>query len=207
MVKRMAHALLAGLFFGYLIAMSGCSQLGQNTRNPQQPEYMTEAPLPVLGLPLGSLGRHVAERQRLTVTSPSGDTKVLDALLEIDETSLRMALLQIGHVIARLEWDGETTTATLAPGWPKVVPAERILSEVQMALWPPETVQAHLPAPWQLDYHVSMRQLRHGDHVRLRFEFSDDGRHIAIAYADTGWQLSIDSVDAEPGTRSKGQGQ
>ncbi len=96
----------------------------------------------------------------------AGQSRSLDVALEVDAQSVRMAFLQLGQTVARLEWDGRQLEQSLAPGWPKVVSAERVLSDLQLVWWPAEAVRAGLAPGWQLAESPQTRELSHEGRVR-----------------------------------------
>jgi hypothetical protein len=89
---------------------------------------------PLLRLTPASLGRELTAVQRMEVQA-AGQSRSLDVALEVDASAVRMAVMQFGQTVARLDWDGQTLTQSLAPGWPSVVSAERVLSDLQL-VWP-----------------------------------------------------------------------
>jgi hypothetical protein len=74
----------------------------------------------------------------------------LDVLLEADAHHVQLGVVAMGQVAARLEWDGVTLTEDKAPWWPQAVSGSRILSDLQLTLWPVAAIQAALPPGWQL---------------------------------------------------------
>jgi hypothetical protein len=106
-------------------------------------------PPPLLRLPPASLGRSLAQQQLLTVTV-NGQSRQLDVMLEAEPGAVRLALLANGQTAARLEWDGVQLKETRAPWLPAVVSSERVLSDLQLVLWPIEAIRGALPAGWSL---------------------------------------------------------
>jgi len=104
---------------------------------------------PELRLAPALLGRALALQQHLTLQAP-GREQELDVLLEADARHVRLGVLAMGQVAARLDWDGVTLAETKAPWWPQAVSGARILSDLQLTLWPVAAIQAALPAGWQL---------------------------------------------------------
>jgi Protein of unknown function (DUF3261) len=151
-------------------------------------------------LPPASLGRTLAWQQRLQVTSQGRAQPPLDALLEADAQGLRLALLGAGQTLARLEWDGQSLRAEQAAGWPKEIPAERVLSDMQLALWPLAALQAALPADTMLADEGALRVLRqHG--VVVTTVRSPGSLHIELANQALGYTLRIDSTPMDEATR------
>jgi hypothetical protein len=122
------------------------------------------ARVPELRLAPALLGRELNLQQHLTLQAPGRDQQ-LDVLLEADPRHVQMALVAMGQVAARLDWDGTTLTETKAPWWPEQVSGARILSDLQMTLWPVDAIQAALPAGWRLAEDGNVRTLMQGDDV------------------------------------------
>jgi hypothetical protein len=119
---------------------------------------------PELRLAPALLGRELALQQRITVHAPGREQQV-DALLEADATHVQLGVIAMGQVAARLSWDGARLDETRAPWWPKEVSGARILSDLQLALWPADAVRAALPAGWRLDEAGDVRTLSEGTEV------------------------------------------
>lgn len=151
-------------------------------------------------LPPASLGRTLAWQQRLQVTNQGRAQPPLDALLEADAQGLRLALLGTGQTLARLEWDGQSLHAEQAAGWPKEIPAERVLSDLQFALWPLAALQAALPADTTLADEGPLRVLR--QHGVVVTTVRDPGTlHIELTNQALGYTLRIDSTPMDGTTR------
>ena len=104
------------------------------------------------------LGRDLAQQQQITV-QVRGQTHRLDALLEADSGSVRLALISMGQVVARLEWDGVNLIESRAKWLPDFVQTERILSDLQFVYWPVAAIRSELPAAWGLDEEPGARLL------------------------------------------------
>ena len=98
-----------------------------------------------------------------------------------------MGVVAMGQVAARLDWDGVTLTENRAPWWPQAVSGSRILSDLQLTLWPVAAIQAALPAGWRLVEAGDVRTLtagrrgRDGDHAHrpARWSSSTSGANIS----------------------------
>jgi hypothetical protein len=159
-------------------------------------------PSPALSfrLPPASLGRVLAWQQRLQVTSQGRAQPPLDALLEADAQGLRLALLGAGQTLARLEWDGQSLHAERAAGWPKEIPPERVLSDMQLALWPLAPLQAALPADATLTDEGPLRVLRQRGAIVTTVR--DPGSlHIELVNQPLGYTLRIDSMPLDGAAR------
>ncbi len=105
--------------------------------------------MPPLQLAPSALGRSLNQQQHLTLQAPSHDQQ-LDVLLEADAHRVQLGVLAMGQLAARLDWDGRTLKEDKASWWPAAVSGTRILSDLQLALWPVPAIQAALPAGWAL---------------------------------------------------------
>ena len=113
---------------------------------------------PQLRLAPASLGLTLALQQHLTLQAPGHDQQ-LDVLLEADARHVRVAVVAMGQVAARLDWDGRTLAEDKAPWWPPEVSGSRILSDLQLTLWPVAAIQAALPAGWAIAEDGDVRTL------------------------------------------------
>ena len=113
---------------------------------------------PQLRLAPSLLGRPLNLQQHLTLQAP-GREQQLDVLLEADATHVQMGVMAMGQVAARLDWDGTTLAESKAPWWPEAVSGARILSDLQLTLWPVPAIQAALPAGWHLAEDGNVRTL------------------------------------------------
>ena len=116
---------------------------------------------PQLRLAPALLGHALNLQQHLTLQAPGHDQQ-LDVLLEADERHVRMGVVAMGQVAAHLDWDGTTLTEDRAPWWPQAVSGSRILSDLQLTLWPVAAIQAALPAGWTLVEDGNVRTLAQG---------------------------------------------
>jgi hypothetical protein len=152
--------------------------------------------LPLLRLNPASLGRELTVVQRLDVQAV-GQSRSLEVALEVDAESVRMAVMQLGHTVARLDWDGAKLEQSLAPGWPKVVSAERVLSDLQFVWWPAAQVRSALPEGWTLTESAQARELRHGERlVTSARVLAPD--HIELTQHTQGYAVQVHSQGAAP---------
>ena len=114
--------------------------------------------VPQLRLAPALLGHPLNLQQHLTLQAPGHDQQ-LDVLLEADERHVQMGVVALGQVAARLDWDGTTLAESRAPWWPEAVSGSRILSDLQLTLWPVAAIQAALPAGWTLAESGDVRTL------------------------------------------------
>ena len=120
---------------------------------------------PQLRLAPALLGHPLELQQHLTLQAPGHDQQQLDVLLEADAQHVQLGVVAMGQVAARLAWDGTTLTEERAPWWPQAVSGARILSDLQLTLWPVAAIQAALPAGWSLSESGDVRTLRQDGEV------------------------------------------
>ncbi|MBI2769164.1 MAG: DUF3261 domain-containing protein [Burkholderiales bacterium] len=125
---------------------------------------------PLLRLSPASLGGDLALRQRLTI-GVGGTTHSLEAVLEADAQAVRLAVVSLGQTAARLEWDGQTLTQSRADWWPAAIGGDRILSDLQLMLWPAAAVSAALPQGWTLEHTPQRRQLRFDGNTVVQVDY------------------------------------
>jgi len=148
---------------------------------------------PVLALSPSSLGRSLALHQLLLVQGADASTHRLEALLEADAASVRLAVLGPGaQPVARLAWDGQRLERTQLPGWPASLPAQRVLSDLQLVLWPAGEIARSLPAPWTLDTHDGERHLRCGDELVAVVRYTGASQ-AELSHRRDGYRIRIES--------------
>ena len=113
---------------------------------------------PQLRLAPALLGHPLNLQQHLTLQAPGHDQQ-LDVLLEADERHVQLGVVAMGQVAARLDWDGTSLTEERAPWLPQAVSGARILSDLQLTLWPVAAIQAALPHGWLLAESGGVRTL------------------------------------------------
>ncbi|MFT4179584.1 MAG: DUF3261 domain-containing protein [Thermomonas sp.] len=150
--------------------------------------------LPPLRLPPAALGHDVAAQQRLHFAF-GAQQREMDALLEVEAGEVRLAVQAMGQTGVRLRWDGKELTQQRAPWLPSAVRAERVLDDLQFALWPADAIRRVLPPTWTLREAGNVRELLRDDTVWLSMEKSEDGR-IHLHNRAEGYRLDIESVDS-----------
>jgi Protein of unknown function (DUF3261) len=144
-------------------------------------------------LPPSTLGVELSMMQRMRVRldafldAPSPE---LEVALEADASAVRLAILQLSHTIARLDWDGQRIEQHLAPGWPKLVSAERVLSDLQMVWWPLAVIQNSLSVGWAVRESTGLREFVHGDKVVTTVKITSE-RTIELIQAEEGYRVLI----------------
>jgi len=138
-----------------LIAAAALATLGACASAPPR---AAPREAPQLRLAPALLGHALNLQQHLTLQAP-GREQQLDVLLEADAQHVQLAVVAMGQVAARLDWDGTTLTQERAPWLPQAVSGARILSDLQLTLWPVAAIQAALPAGWVLAESGNVRTL------------------------------------------------
>jgi hypothetical protein len=151
---------------------------------------------PPLRLAPATLDRELVLLQRLDITA-AGQTRSLEVALEADATSVRLAFMQLGQTVARIEWDGSQLRQELAPGWPEIVSAAQVLSDLQLVWWPAAALRTGLPPDWSLAESPRMRQLIYrGRPMTSAQALSTD--HIQLIQHLGGYVVELRSQGAVP---------
>ncbi|MEY4561377.1 MAG: hypothetical protein RLZZ618_654 [Pseudomonadota bacterium] len=183
---------------GPTLTQADCAASAENVAALAAPVTRSSpASVPVLRLSPASLGRTLSLQQQLSVTA-RGQTQRIEVLLEADDKAVRLALVSLGQTAARLEWDGVSLKETRATWLPAAVSAERILSDLQLVMWPAEAVRQALPAGWTLQADVQQRVLAQGGETVTTVRFPQPGR-ADLTQSRDGYELRIDSRDLSGG--------
>lgn len=134
----------------------------------------TKPPIPArLNLQLApiDLGESIALQQHLTVER-NGKIDELDAALEIDSTHLELVGLAFGQRVLTVNYDGNKLSSWRHFMLPTQVRAEDILEDIQLTLWPLESIQKALPPGWHIKDSSLRRTLTMGDDVVCVINYS-----------------------------------
>ncbi len=184
---------------GLIVILAGVAALLGGCATPPVPATaptpmtVDRQPAPLLRLPPASLGRTLTLQQQITVQvrTPRGEeTRDILALLEADATHTRLAAVAGGQVLARLDWDGRDLRVTRAPWAPAELVPERILSDLQLSLWPLAAIGEALPAGWRVDEQAGVRRLLAGDETVAEIRFLDALTTVFVQHRD-GYRLTI----------------
>jgi len=183
-----------GLILAVLAAAGLCLMACAGPRNtPSRIE------LPPLRLAPEALGRPLALQQQL-VFELQRHRQTLDALLEVDAEAVRLAVQAMGRTGVTLHWDGMQLRQHRAEWLPQAVRGERVLDDLQFALWPAQAIRGVLPPGWTLKEEATRRQLLLDGRAWLSIERDEDASHMRLWNLLEGYRLEIHSVPLEPVT-------
>ncbi len=174
------------------VGVSGCATVAPKP---------AEAPL--LRLSPASLGRTLNLEQQITIAypSPQGEqTRDMLALLEADASHTRLAAMAGGQVLARIDWDGQELRVSRSPWAPPELKPERILSDMQLSLWPVAAIQAALPTGWRVESEPGVRRLETGNEVVAEIRYPDATTTLFTQRRD-GYRLTIRTLRDNGGTQ------
>jgi len=126
-----------------------------------------------LGLQLApaELGQEISLQQHLTIER-NGKTDQLDAALEVDANQLQLVGLAFGQRVLSLQYDGKTLHSWRHFMLPEQVHAEDILEDMQLTLWPLESIRKALPAGWTIQDKDLQRSLYMGQQLICEIHYS-----------------------------------
>ena len=154
--------------------------------------------LPTPMLAPAALAMEVSLSQRLVFTSDrGGPIEVLDAQLEIDAQTLRLAGFALGQRVLGLQWDGEELSEQRSPQLPATVAAAQILRDIQLVYAPDTVLQAVLPAGWQVRDHGLRREIAVDGRSAMMIEYATMPRWngaVTLHNRLEGYRLDIETV-------------
>lgn len=150
----------------------------------------------VLRLSPAALGTQFVLQQQISIDA-GGQTRQIEALLEADASTVRLAMLDMGMVRARMSWDGTTLRHEFPPQLPRQLDPGRILTQIQLAYWPQEAIRAALPSGWTLEATRSHRVLSRSGVAEIRIEYLQGFSHVWINLRD-GYRIRVLSVSQNP---------
>lgn len=173
--------------------------------------------MPEIKLAPSALGASISLAQRLTlVNTGSPDInarpqaqRTLDALLEIDSDSVRLAGFAMSQRVLTLAWDGKALNSTRHFLLPAEVNADKVLRDIELSYWPAEAIRAVLPSDWTLldvgsdksddkkNDAVNERSLRYKGETQVLIHYSATPRWAGRAELDNRlehYRLTIEST-------------
>ena len=186
---------LIGLVVGCLVA--GCAQ------HPPAPPRLQ---LPPLQLSPASFGSSVSLVQRLVVRQLPDAARLrdgteaaeqsMDAQVEIDPGSVRLAAFAMNQRVLLLQWNGRDLRVERHPMLPDAVDAAHVLRDVQLVYWPLAAVAAALPPGWAVSDDAARRSLSFEGQAQVLIDYSATPRWQGRAMLDNrreGYRLTIES--------------
>lgn len=160
--------------------------------------------LPWLRVPPGAYEAPLQLAQRLTVLeAPApGDTQVpaerhLDALLQLDRQTLRLAALALNQRVLSLTWDGQQVQVQRHPLLPVAVDPERVLRDIALVYAPLAALRATLPPNWTLEQDAQgRRSLWQSGQLRVQVHLLGP-RVVEIDNRAERYRLRIESTSLE----------
>ncbi len=154
-----------------------------------------------LGLKLApaALGQAINLQQHLTVER-NGRVDELDAALEVDADHLEMVGLAFGQRVLSLHYDGKELKTWRHALLPVQVRAEDVLEDLQLSMWPLESIVQTLPAGWRIEDDGLRRTLYLDDVVVLKIKYSSFPRWSGTVKLENlryKYSLTIQSVVVE----------
>lgn len=153
-----------------------------------------------LGMPL-SLAQHLSVSR---IAPGAGDMGLppteLEALLEMDAQSLRLAVIAMGQRVLTVQWDGKHLKATRNEHVPAAIDAVHVLRDVQLLYWPAEAIRTQLPTAWSIDDTAGLRTLRYSGKVQVEIVYSDTRRWAGQATLSNyleGYRMRINSMPTQ----------
>ena len=145
--------------FVMMVLLVGCAT------KPSIPDRLS------LQLAPADLGESIALQQHLTVER-NGKMDELDAALEIDDSHLQLVGLALGQRVLSLSYDGNKLTSWRHFMLPKQVREEDILEDIQLTLWPLDSIRKALPPGWHIEDTELQRILTMDGNVVYRINYS-----------------------------------
>lgn len=110
-----------------------------------------QAPVARLGLqlPPADLQETLSVQQHLIVERANRIDE-LDTALEIDPEALNLVGMKLGQRVLSLHYDGKKLTTWRHFMLPEQVRGEDVLEDIQLTLWPANSIRAALPTTWAL---------------------------------------------------------
>jgi hypothetical protein len=157
-IKRLG--MIAGT--GFVVLLAGCIT----------PSVQPIA-IPKLSLQLApaDLGATIALQQHLKVER-NGKIDELDAALEVDSEQLQLVGLAFGQRVLSLDYDGVKLTSWRHFMLPEQVRAEDVLQDIQLTLWPLESIRHALPVNWRIEDNGLKRDVYFGDELVCEITYS-----------------------------------
>ena len=128
-----------------------------------------------LRLPPDELGTSINVQQHLIIER-EGRVVDLDVALEVDEHEVNLVGLLLGRRVLTLHFDGKTLDMWRDPMVPPQLRGEDVLEDLQLTLWPVESIREALPNGWRIEENGRRRILLWDDNLVTLIYYSDESR-------------------------------
>lgn len=149
-------------------------------------------------LPPASYGRSV-QLQQVLHAAYGGNEGSLQCVVDIGpERVLVVGLTAAGQRVFRISWDGTRIEAERSPMAPDAIQPQRILSDLQLALWPLAALQSAAGEDWQVsEPRPGVRRLRQGGAIVSEVHDAGGGRLWLVSLRH-GYTLDVTSTELAP---------
>jgi hypothetical protein len=144
MLRGLTRALVRALMLLPAALLAACA--GTSAPAPKSGEQARLS----LRLPPSALGESIALQQHLTVER-NGKIDELDAALEVDADHVELVGLALGQRVLSLDYDGKQLKSWRHALLPAQVQAEDVLQDLQLVMWPQQSISAALPENWRIE--------------------------------------------------------
>jgi len=161
------------------------------------PDMSPRVELPALRLQPDTLEQNLALEQRLVFVH-GGQRREFDALLEVDAAQVRLLVQAMGQTAVRLVWDGQHLSEQRAPWLPRQVHGDRVLGDMQFALWPLSAVRSALPPDWRIEQAGNERRLLDAQGHAWLIARNDGGTgNLSLRNLAENYELEVRSVPVQ----------
>ncbi|MEV4781485.1 DUF3261 domain-containing protein [Burkholderia sp. LMU1-1-1.1] len=128
-----------------------------------------------LKLPPAALGTSISVQQHLKVER-AGRTDDLDVALQVEPDAIDVVGLAFGQRVLTMRYDGKELTSWRHMMLPSQVRPEDVLEDMQLTLWPAESIATALPAGWRIAEQELTRTLYLENEPIMRIVYSGKPR-------------------------------
>jgi len=111
-----------------------------------------------LKLPPAALGESISVQQHLKVER-AGRIDDLDVALQVEPDAIDVVGLAFGQRVLTMRYDGKELTSWRHMMLPAQVRPEDVLEDMQLTLWPAESIASALPSGWRIAEQGATRTL------------------------------------------------
>lgn len=137
-------------------------------------------------LPPKSLG-YSWQKEHLIRVQFAQHSMTMQSILEVDTNTLHFAMLAMGQVLMRIDWDGSVLHESRIEQIPKELTKEQVLSDLQWMFWPVEAINGVLPKKCHFS---STRILQCGSKIILKVEV--DSKRTTLHHKVLGYVLEVE---------------